>query len=84
MNGRPNLFASHLALVGSVVLATVAIQRHLGRFRRNHAEQDTPVPVTPAGHPLGVVASHGTDILKGTYERINRDRILANAAGVVF
>jgi len=30
------------------------------------------------------LASHWKEVLKGTYERIIRDRILANAAGVVF
>ena len=36
------------------------------------------------GNPLAVISSHGADVLSGTYARINRDRILANAAGVVF
>jgi membrane protein len=35
-------------------------------------------------NPFAVLASHGGEILRGTYERIGRDRILANAAGVVF
>jgi len=36
------------------------------------------------GSPLAVIASHGAAVLRGTWERIGRDRILANAAGVVF
>jgi len=37
-----------------------------------------------AGNPFPVIASRGKEILLGTYARINRDRILATAAGVVF
>jgi len=44
----------------------------------------TSAPARPTGNPLRVAASHDADILKGTYERIGRDRILATAAGVVF
>ena len=42
-----------------------------------------PLPAIRAG-PFSVLASHWKTILRGTYERIGRDRILANAAGVVF
>ena len=85
MNGRSNIFASHLALVASTVLATVAIQRHLGRSAESRAsEEDAPPLGTLAGNPLGVVAVRWKEILKGTYERMIRDRSLANAAGVVF
>jgi membrane protein len=82
---RPHLFTSHLALVASTVLATVAIQRHLGRSTDNGAsEQDAPLSGRLTGNPLAIAASRWKEILKGTYDRINRDRILANAAGVVF
>ena len=85
MSGRQNIITSHLALVASTVLATVAIQRHLGRSAepRSSAE-DAPVPGKPVGNPLAVAASRWKEILQSTYHRINRDRILANAAGVVF
>jgi membrane protein len=85
MSRRPGPFASDLALVASAVLATLAIQRHLenGAAARA-ADQDAPPPVLGAGNPLAVVASHGKEVLLGTWARINQDRILANAAGVVF
>jgi membrane protein len=81
---RPNLFASDLALVASTVLATLAIQRHLGRDAGTHStDQDAPPPIIRE-NPLAVVSSCWREILLGTYARINRDRILATAAGVVF
>jgi len=71
--------------VASAVFATLAVQRH---FRADAptraADQAAPSSVVRAGNPLAVVASHWKEILLGTYARINRDRILANAAGVVF
>jgi membrane protein len=86
---RPHPFASDLALVASAVLATLAIQRHLGISAViRPADQDAPLPVqlpvASAGNPFAVVSSRWKEILLGTYARINRDRILANAAGVVF
>ena len=82
---RRNPFASDLALVASTVLATLAIRRHLGRPTDiSPIDHDAPPTALHVGNPLAVVTSHGTDILHGTYERISRDRILANAAGVVF
>ena len=85
MTRRPHPFASDLALVASTALATLALHRHLGRDAPTRSpDQDAPLPVTRAGNPLAVISSHGADILSGTYARINRDRILANAAGVVF
>jgi membrane protein len=85
VSGRFNIFTSHVALVASAVLATVAIQRHLGRSPESRAsEEDAPPPARPAGNPIAVAASCWKEILLGTYDRINRDRILANAAGVVF
>jgi len=35
-------------------------------------------------NPAAVLTAHGSKILRATYQRIGRDRILANAAGVVF
>ena len=77
---RRNPFASDLALVASTVLATLALQRHFGKSD----DLDAPLPPLRGGNPLLVISSHGAAILRGTYERIGRDRILANAAGVVF
>ena len=85
MTRRPHPFASDLALVASTALATLALHRHFGRDAPTRSpDPDAPLPVTRAGNPLAVISSHGADILSGTYARINRDRILANAAGVVF
>jgi membrane protein len=82
---RPHPFASDLALVASTALATLALHRHFGRDAPTRSpDPDAPLPVTRAGNPLAVISSHGADVLSGTYARINRDRILANAAGVVF
>jgi membrane protein len=82
---RPNLFASDFALVASAVLATLAIQRHLGKDAGiRSTDQDAPPPVTCAGKPLAVASLRWREVLLGTYARINRDRILATAAGVVF
>ncbi len=85
MTRRPHPFASDLALVASTALATLALHRHFGRDAPTRSpDPDAPLPVTRAGNPLAVISSHGADVLSGTYARINRDRILANAAGVVF
>jgi membrane protein len=83
---RPGAFASDLALVASAVFATLALQRHLGSdaTTRSTIDQDASPPVAGAGNPLAVVSQHWKPILLGTYARINRDRILATAAGVVF
>jgi membrane protein len=82
---RRNPFASDLALVASTALATLAIQRHLGKSPDlSSHDPDAPLPPLRGGHPLAVISSHGGAILRGTYERIGRDRILATAAGVVF
>jgi membrane protein len=78
---RRNPFGSDLALVASTVLATLALQRHFATPA--DPDPDAPLPAM-RGSPTKILASHGGEILRGTYERINRDRILANAAGVVF
>lgn len=85
MTRRPNPFAGHLALVASTALATLAIQRHLARPRATGpADRDAPQPAKAAGNPPAEASSHDAGTLRGTYDRINRDRILATAAGVVF
>jgi membrane protein len=82
---KRNPFASDFALVASTVLATLAIQRHVGKSSRHlTTDPDAPLPTLDGVNPLSVVASHASEIFRGTYERIGRDRILANAAGVVF
>jgi membrane protein len=78
---RRNPFGSDLALVASTVLATLALQRHFAK----DADPDPDAPLRAMrGSPIKLLASHGGEILRGTYERISRDRILATAAGVVF
>jgi membrane protein len=77
-------FASDLALVASTVFATLAIHRHVTRTAAPPADPDRPLPPARDGNPLHVIASHGGQVLSGTWERIGRDRILATAAGVVF
>jgi membrane protein len=82
---RRSPLTSDLTLVASAVLATLAIQRHLGNSADvNATDPDAPPAAMRGGRPFAVIASHGKAVLRGTYDRIGRDRILANAAGVVF
>jgi membrane protein len=82
---RSHLFASDFALVASTVLATLALQRHFGRDGGSRSiDHNTQLPVSSTRNPLAVISSHWKEVLLGTNARINRDRILANAAGVVF
>jgi membrane protein len=81
------LLGSDLALIAGTIIATLAVQRH---FSKNlHAAIDSVGPKTPsrdpyAGNPLQILERRWKDIVVGTYRRIDRDRILATAAGVVF
>jgi membrane protein len=87
VNKRAGAFTSDLALVASAVFATLALQRHFGgNAPARSADPDAPLPASlpVTGNPFAVASSHWKAILLGTYARINRDRILANAAGVVF
>ena len=87
MNRRAGAFTSDLALVASAVFATLALQRHFGSNSPvRSADPDAPLPASlpVTGNPFAVASSRWKAILLGTYARINRDRILANAAGVVF
>jgi len=72
---------SHLALIAGTVLATLAVQRHLSRLA-------TPTPTddrqTLAPNAWQIPPAGWKEILARTFERINEDRILATAAGVVF
>jgi membrane protein len=85
---RPVLLRSDLALIAGTVCATLAVQRHLSRNSRTSVMDSAPVivPEAPTGrlNPLQVLSRKGKQVLLGTYDRINRDRILATAAGVVF
>ena len=89
MTRRPHPFASNLALVASTALATLALHRHFGSVAPTRsADQDArlveSLPMMGAGNLFAFASSRWKEILLGTYARINRDRILANAAGVVF
>jgi membrane protein len=78
-------FAGNLALVASTALATLALHRHFGRDAPGRSpDRDAPPRVMGGGNPLAVASMRWKEILLGTYARINRDRILATAAGVVF
>jgi len=81
------LLGSDLALIAGTIIATLAVQRHLSK--NLHAAIDSVGPKTPshdpyAGNPLQILARRWKYIFVGTYRRIDRDRILATAAGVVF
>jgi len=85
MTNRLHPLASDLALVSSAVLATLAIQRHIAKPADvSPIDPNVPLPPARGGNPLTVLRANFIDILRGTYERIDHDRILANAAGVVF
>ena len=88
MSRRPAIFASDLALMAVTVLATLVVQRQLSPRppRQTHAAIPfDPLPAAaPAAGPLQTFFRKWKDVLLGTWRRIDRDRILANAAGVVF
>jgi membrane protein len=72
---------SHLALIAGTVFATLAVQRHLSRLVTPTAIDDRQ---TLAPNAWQMPLAGWKDILARTFERINEDRILATAAGVVF
>jgi membrane protein len=72
---------SHLALIAGTVLATLAIQRHLSRLAAPTPSGDRQ---TLAPNAWQIPLPGWKQILARTFERINEDRILATAAGVVF
>jgi membrane protein len=74
-----------ILLVAGTVLATLAAQRHLSRSL--HSAKSIPgeeMQVPISGHLREAASEKWKRVALGTYERINRDRILATAAGVVF
>jgi membrane protein len=84
---RRTLVASDLALIVGTILATLAVHRHL--LKNSEPVAAAIAPIIPIGssnrrNPLQTVSARWKYILYGTYDRINHDRILATAAGVVF
>jgi membrane protein len=87
MSRQPSSLASDLALIAVAALATLTIQRHFSRPSHSVvAAIDRTQPIAPLGRasPLNIVSGRWKEILFCTFDRINRDRILATAAGVVF
>ncbi|HEY2248270.1 MAG TPA: YihY/virulence factor BrkB family protein [Bradyrhizobium sp.] len=94
MSKQPSILASDLALVVGTVLATLAVHRHISTNSRHalagphgpadSSEANAHVVAAPAAGPLTTFSRRWKDVLSGTYQRIDRDRILATAAGVVF
>jgi membrane protein len=83
---KRSIFTGNLALVAGTVFATLAVQRHLSR---NLAAADViphqdAVRASIAGHLRENASAKWKRVAVNTCERINRDRILATAAGVVF
>jgi membrane protein len=72
---------SHLALIAGTVLATLAVQRHLSRLAAPTPSDDRQ---SLAPNAWQIPLAGWKQILVRTFERINEDRILAIAAGVVF
>jgi membrane protein len=84
---RANSFASDLALIAGAIFATLAVQRHFSRSSHlspGVAEPNEPKTGSSIGNPLKIIFIRWKEILFGTFDRINRDRIVATAAGVVF
>jgi membrane protein len=83
---RSTFLASDLALIAGTVLATLAIQRHLSRHSGLAVDTAKSAPVVLVGdeNPLKIVYARWWNVPLGVYDRINRDRILATAAGIVF
>jgi membrane protein len=74
-----------ILLIAGTVLATLAVQRHLSRSLQSAEslpKEETQVSIS--GHLREPASERWKQVAIGTYERINRDRILATAAGVVF
>lgn len=74
-----------ILLVAGTVLATLAVERHLSRSL--HAGESIPeeaMQVSISRHLPEYASEKWRQVALGTYERINRDRILATGAGVVF
>jgi membrane protein len=87
----PGLVAS-LALLGIVGAARlIAARAGAARLQETPATNsrlsDAPEAISPSvpeTSPLPVIKYRWRDVLRGTYARINQDRLLAVAAGVVF
>jgi membrane protein len=74
-----------ILLIAGTVLATLAVQRHLSRsLHTTRSIPDEVMQVWTSRHLPGHTSEKWKQVALGTYERINRDRILATAAGVVF
>ncbi len=74
-----------ILLIAGTILATLAVQRHLSRS--SHSAESIPeeaMQVSISGHLPEHASEKWKQVAFGTYERINQDRILATAAGVVF
>jgi membrane protein len=81
MSGQPTSRRSHLALIAGTVLATLAVQRHLSRLAAPIPNDDKQI-LAPNARQIPLAG--WKEILARTFERVNEDRILATAAGVVF
>jgi membrane protein len=74
-----------ILLIAGTVLATLAVQRHLSRsLHATRSIPDEAIQVSTPRHLPGHTSEKWKQVALGIYERINRDRILATAAGVVF
>lgn len=84
---RRAFLGSDLALIAGTIVATLAIQKHLSKSSRATIRPlglATPSSNQFIGHPLTILFKGWKQIVLGTFDRIDRDRILATAAGVVF
>jgi membrane protein len=82
MRRAPTSGRGHLALIAGTVLATLAIQRHLSRLAAPVGRPHVTTHFAKA--PWQIPLNGWKEILVGTGERINENRLLATAAGVVF
>jgi membrane protein len=85
---RASFFVDDLALIAGTVFATLAVHRHFsGRSHPPFATEEPNGSMTAelaSGHRPQPLSAQWKEIVFGTFDRINRNRILANAAGVVF
>ncbi len=85
MSRPPADARGYLALVAGTILATLAVQRHIFAPRSAASSSDDKAadPVPAASSWRNPLAGWKAILLR-TYHRIDEDRLLATAAGVVF
>jgi len=84
MSRPPADARGYLALVAGTILATLAVRRHISRLAAPLSSDDKAADPVPAASSWRIPLAGWKAILLRTYHRIDEDRLLATAAGVVF